>query len=127
MEIEMREIKFRAWDVIEQKMWEPIVGKNGVLMASNQLGGFVQFPAYQDPLMQYTGLKDKNGADYFIGDVGQFDNGDRFVLRLEDWLEVYADWIGDAACEDQVRDLYRISAAENIGNIYENPELLEAK
>ena len=44
----MREIKFRAWDEIESKMWEPIVGKDGVLMASNQIGGYVSFPANQE-------------------------------------------------------------------------------
>ncbi len=68
---------------------------------------------------QYIGLKDRNEKEYFIGDKGRFENGDTFILKMEDWLEVYCDWIGDPECEDQVRDLYRIGHAEIIGNIHE--------
>ena len=75
--------------------------------------------------LQYTGLKDKKGKEWFVDDIGEFDNGDRFVLKMEDWLEVCASWIGNPECEDQIRDLYRIEKAKNIGNIYENSELLK--
>lgn len=73
---------------------------------------------------QNIGIKDKKDKNYFIGDIAKFDNGDTFVLKMEDYLEVYCEWIGDYECEDQVRDLYRISNAEIIGNIHENTELL---
>lgn len=73
---------------------------------------------------QYTGLHDKNGEEYYVNDIGEFDNGDRFVIKLEWWLEIYIDWIGDPECEDQARDAYRIERAKIIGNIHENPELL---
>jgi len=73
-----------------------------------------------DELEQFVGVSDKNGKDYFIGDKGRFDNGDTFVLKMEDnCLQVYVDWIGDPECEDQARDLYRISKAEIVGNIHE--------
>lgn len=78
-----------------------------------------------DMLVQYTGLKDKNGKEFNISDIGMFKNGDRFVLRKEDWLEIYVDWIGEPKCEDQARDLYRIERAIIIGNAHENPELLK--
>lgn len=76
---------------------------------------------------QYTGLKDVNESEYFHGDIGEFDNGDRFVIKCEWFLQFYGDWIGEPECEDQLRDFYRIERAKIIGNIYENPELLEEK
>jgi hypothetical protein len=128
----MREIKFSfMWQHQETGRWMDKRYALEQIIAGDPYDDFSDQPFlkryHHVATREYTGLKDKNGADYFIGDVGRFDNGDRFVLRMEDWLEVYADWIGDAACEDQVRDLYRISSAENIGNIYENHELLEEK
>jgi len=99
---------------------------DNIIFHGSKLGGFES--STNDPtikICQYTGLTDSNGKEYYIGDIAEFDNGDRFVLRMEDWLEVFADWVGDPECEDQTRDLYRISNAKIIGNIHENPELLK--
>jgi hypothetical protein len=74
---------------------------------------------------QFTGLQDKNCVDFYVGDVGEFTNGDRFIVKIESWLEIYIDWIGEPECEDQARDLYRISNAKIIGTIHQNPELIK--
>lgn len=121
----MREIKFRAWNKTTKKMmdWEEL--KEDM---SETLYVFENGLADVPPVMQFIGIEDLKGNDYYIFDIGEFDNGDRFVLKMEeDRLEVYVDWIGDPDCEDQARDLYRISKAKIIGNIYENPELVEKK
>ena len=93
-------------------------GVNAVDISSNE-GPFIP--------LQCTGLKDKNGKLIYEGDILIFDNGDKFFINCEKYLEFYVDWIGDPECEDQARDLYRIERAKIIGNIYQNPELLEEK
>lgn len=57
----MREIKFRAWDGKEM-LRMPINTRYG-------LGRFFGFIGESDDLMQYTGLKDKNGVEIYEGDV----------------------------------------------------------
>jgi len=111
----MTKINFRAWDKCRKeyfhvKDWNmAIEGHNNNAMI----------------LEQYIGLTDFQGKKYFVGDIGEFGNGDRFVLKMEDYLEVYVDWVNDPECEDQVRELYKLERARIIGNINENPELLE--
>lgn len=130
-----REIKFRAWDKIRKEMynWDnyygPFIGFDGKLYETEEGAGpnpltYMALSEESLVLMQYTGLLDRNDKKYYIGDIGEFDNGDRFVLGMEDWLEVCVIWIGEPECEDQARDLYRISKAKIIGNEFENPDLL---
>ena len=75
-------------------------------------------------LTHHTGLKDANGKGIYENDILQFDNGDRFFINCEEWLELFVDWIGEPECEDQARDFYRIERAKIIGNTFQNPELL---
>jgi uncharacterized phage protein (TIGR01671 family) len=123
----MREIKFRAW----QKRLKAIYSVTGyhvneaIYYCESKKGTRHTFGLIDLEIMQYTGLKDKAGVEIYIGDVCEFDNKDRFIVCMEDWLEVYADWIGEPECEDQTRDLYRIGRSKVIGNIYENKELIK--
>jgi hypothetical protein len=75
--------------------------------------------------MLFIGLQDNHDVDFYVGDIGEFTNGDRFIVKIEDWLEVYIDWIGEPEFEDQARDLYRIGNAKIIGNIHQHSELIK--
>lgn len=122
----MREIKFRAWDY-ESERWvygyytklvegirkyDAIVSEDG--------GSLVRY--YIDDIKtlgQYTGLKDLNGKEIYGGDIV------RAIEKSGVWLSEVR-YVVDCFCAG----LHTISSYKDIkviGNIYENPELLEAK
>ena len=110
----MREIKFRAWDKKYKKMY---------------LGDIRAALAYPDEdveIMQYTGLKDKNGKEIYGGDIlGQYChllNGTEFgkVVYLQEDARFLFDVGG-------VYGAINVEECKIIGNIYENPELMEDK
>ena len=114
----MREIKFRAW--AEGRLNTP--DYTTVLIG---LRGFVQGEKFV--LMQFTGLRDKNGQEIYEGDIVREDSG--IILTIE-WCDQEVGW------RPVLEFLYRNNeygaatdfvGLEVIGNIYENPELLEAK
>ena len=80
-------------------------------------------------LMQSTGLKDKNGQEIFEGDILDY-NGRKALVR---WHGSYASFIYRFVDELQKRNAERkplylaYMKCEIIGNIYENPDLLEDK
>ncbi|ELI6207484.1 hypothetical protein RRL71_002420 [Listeria monocytogenes] len=71
-------------------------------------------------LMQYTGLKDKNGKKIFEGDVGWDEHNECYgVVKFEEGKFLYV-W------ENIAEDLQEVAdGIEICGNIHENPDLLE--
>jgi len=120
----MREIKFRAWDHREGKMWVPIIDKDGAPCAkhfiTNQLVRMTG--ELLDPIMQYTGIDDKNGVEIYEGDIlregGSFGAANTGSVRF-DWGRFY--WLGGEEWGEIDED-----RVEVIGNIYENPDLMES-
>lgn len=88
---------------------------------------FVSFKNVE--LMQSTGLKDKNGKEIFEGDILDY-KGRKALVR---WHGSYASFIYRFVDEPHKRNaewkpLYlAYMKCEIIGNIYDNPELLEDK
>ena len=153
----MREIKFRAWDSKYQKMyyshgdnprvslfhgdWEiDLEGENGDTIGSVSCGK-------DYPLMQYTGLKDKNGKEIYEGDILKhrvraylpvedknvepeiFEHEEinicehelgAFIFKTKDGNSKSIGWTEEF--DNFTEDEY--ATFEVIGNIYENPELI---
>ena len=127
--------RYRAWDKHRQKMFanDELIIWNGNVYANdskkltcNNLKGWSIDDEY---LMQSTGLKDKNGKEIFEGDILDY-RGRKALVR---WHGSYASFIYRFVDELQKRNtewkpLYlAYMKCEIIGNIYENPELLEDK
>lgn len=112
--------KFRAW---EESAEEGLQMWSWKEMCEVDLGQFFNNPKYE--LMQSTGLKDKNGVEIFEGDVLYHSiQGERIVYYpFEEQVASYGlKNIDNGMCNtlQNANSLYEI-----IGNIYENPELLE--
>ncbi len=120
----MREIKFRAWDKINKWMGDEIFiyGIGGVYESSETKYDTPNIEIEESDrfiVMQYTGLKDKNGVEIYESDVLDWDK--------KEWGEPYqevAKWDYELL---NMRQNDWPEWCEVIGNIYENPELLEVK
>ena len=133
-----REIKFRAWLKDENKMYsvsELQLSQDGVVCCN--LGDYEGPYFYVDlkdiELMQYTGLKDKNGVEIYEGDVfideydgyiGVIKYGKKFAWFIVEW---YINSHSKEPCDDEPLGHINIHNIEVIGNIYENLELLEVE
>ena len=131
----MREIKFRSW--LKGKMLNDANLYNNKLswISKNGYECFSCLPSIDDAvLMQYTGLKDKNGVEVYEGDIVKSTRyiGGHYLDTLSDLVlvEFYNyKWViqpvkRKLATPNVLSELE--SDCEVIGNIYENPELLES-
>jgi uncharacterized phage protein (TIGR01671 family) len=116
----MREIKFRAWGPNSKYMWswEELVA-NGIPIT--WLCGATDFHG-ERIIMQYTGLKDKNGKEIYEKDYLKAVHPDVEFNHLG-----YVQYNDEVAAFDVYisMPLLEYDEFEIIGNIYENPELLK--
>jgi len=125
--------RYRAWLKNDKEMInvDEIHWFNGEL---DFIGDYITFVRKADEieLMQSTGLKDKNGKEIFEGDVISTYT-DNLVIKRDNLLGFYVE-VGEKrnyfaeTVDIEYLDLFAKDfgvAVEIIGNIYENPELLE--
>lgn len=114
----MREIKFRAWSLINRKWVEPTSRYEIGDISFLQVGGFRNGVE----VMQYTGFNDKNGKEIYEGDILGGDATNAFVV----WVDSVGGWgIRDTKEWRALGTYLEHIEVEVIGNIYENPELLK--
>lgn len=129
---EMHEILFRGkrkdngkW--VEGHYGEYYSGKENVSCISiskETISGSLYYDIIPETVGQYTGLTDKNGVKIFEGDIIHGNLGN-FVVR---WSESICSFV--AGEKERIRPCVNsgtMKYCEVIGNIFDNPELLEGK
>ena len=121
----MREIKFRAWDKQNKNMEEvDLLGSNVLHIKNSEWENIEDFE-----VMQYTGLKDKNGVEVYEGDILKLFYGKENtpLTTTKVYFNEEGYWDSKNLSEQHpFRACYGgFSKCEVIGNIHENPELLK--
>ena len=121
----MREIKFKVWDKV-----------NKIMVDMHAMEYFAKTETRNQDrfeLMQYTGLKDKNGKEIYEGDIIRYLDfdmgiegaGDEYqnqgIVKYDDNLAMF--YVSNRN-EVEMENLWLDDNLEIIGNIYENKDLL---
>ena len=131
----MREIKFRGWHKDAEDMVYFGLGEDNIQCEGEDGEKFKFMIKDGHPVMQFTGLKDKNGEEIYEGDI--VSNGIvAHEVKHGEYLEDvnckeytnfgYGFYVGEDAEFSDFDQLKNSRLWEVIGNVYQNPELLNA-
>lgn len=123
----MNEIKFRAWDKATRKVLEVIEidfqGMEILVIDHDEQEAREAVHGHYE-LMQYTGLKDKNGVEIYEGDIIKYSN-----IYVSNYLWEVSHGRAELVLKNKsaIKPLNDVNSIylKVIGNIYEDPELLK--
>lgn len=122
--------KFRAWHhelgrmMSISDMWFNVDSLGEIGLNDAVMNDYITVSPDEIKLMQSTGLKDKNGKEIFEGDIVSIDTDEFDLLFVKYESGIY--WLmDDEECVEHLSDYYKYVSI--VGNIYENPELLEVE
>ena len=142
----MREIEFRGKRIdnnkwiygdLEQIEYKSLLNTNEKAYMIKQ--NIVSVTVLEESIGQYTGLKDENGKKIFEGDIVKLDQDIAKIFCIESLISIVKYFDGTFICtnKDNNTDVCRslivltnidgILRGEVIGNIYDNPELIEER
>ena len=113
----MREILFRGKSVYTGK-WAVSVCPHGVMHSGHLCDDFMP-----ETVGQFTGLTDKNGKKIFEGDICKGAWGTIFQVVYDDWYLGFRAIVKSGLSVSI--DYFGLDRIEVLGNIHDNPELLE--
>ena len=124
-----REIKFRAWDD-DFKVMHPLLTINEISEIRRSGNGFgavaMNFNWDQLLWLQFTGLHDKNGKEIYEGDIIKTNWGYLYKVVFSKGC-FYGEYINETPANPFTEDdinIFHDSVIEIVGNLYENPELI---
>ena len=124
----MREIKFKLWHKGFKKFFTTNYSDQISMMPDGNIFWMGECETDNFTLLQYTGLKDINGKDIYEGDLLQHPNGTIAEIKYSDDLAAFvAVYTQNGNTEMDFLDKEIVNECEIVGNIYENPELLEVE
>lgn len=129
----MRTIKFRAWSKHRKKMdnWDYLLYYPNYLRDLLEWAGIIRRENFKEEngkcvikkdkiIMQYTGLKDRNGVEIYSGDIIKFmeyDGNGEYEKAEVNWYEY--------AWKAGTYFLHEICQIRVIGNVYQDKHLLD--
>lgn len=123
----MREFKFRGWN--GRNMSRICALHDNGIGALGNGGMIIPRENMPDTIMQYTGIKDRNGVEIYEGDILTEEYGEKYeVIWCEEAAQWYAHYPGDTGDSvfEQSEPLVECAVYDSIvGNIHQNPELLK--
>ena len=137
----MREYKFRCWDTENKEMlkvqeldFEDTFYGGRLSIRTDQYNDY--FDMEDMILMQYIGLKDKNGKEIYEGDILRYEGGgiyrvvfdEMMIMCPQDNIEEPSPGYYGILIGDKTKELCPLGVTQRlakvIGNIHDNPELL---
>lgn len=125
-------LRFRAWDKDFKEMVQvdALVFEEQIIKATYKNGNVVKEDLKNYVLMQSTGLTDKNGKEIFEGDILSIETDEENVKLEVSWDSKHALFVFESKkynAKDALGELFEGNPYpfKIIGNIYENPELVE--